>query len=145
MTAISLDSQIRLHPLSRQLENGVAIIGRGDQFLELPPEGLHFLAWLDQGLSLAEARQRFEVRFNPFPDPELFAVLEAFLATNRPGGQGSSDIWIATRASTGTPFSPSDFQPASVLNSITSLCPLRSASAPRARFATDCPSSMLAV
>lgn len=80
MTAISLDSQIRLHPLSRQLENGVAIIGRGDQFLELPPEGLHFLAWLDQGLSLAEARQRFEVRFNPFPDPELFAVLEAFLA-----------------------------------------------------------------
>ena len=80
VTAISLDSQIRLRPLSRQLENGVAIIGRGDQFLELPPEGLHFLAWLDEGLSLAEARQRFEAHYNPFPDTELFEVLEAFLA-----------------------------------------------------------------
>ena len=54
LSVISLDSQIRLRPLSKQLENGVAIIGWGDQFLELPPEGLQFLAWLDEGLSLAE-------------------------------------------------------------------------------------------
>lgn len=78
LSIISLDSQIRLRPLSKQLENGVAIIGWGDEFLELPPEGLHFIAWLDEGLSLGEARQRFETHYNPFPDAEVWAVLEAF-------------------------------------------------------------------
>lgn len=82
LSAISLDSRIRLHPLSRQLENGVAIIGWGDEFLELPPEGLQFIAWLDQGLSLAEARQQFEAHFNPFPETELLEVIQAFLACN---------------------------------------------------------------
>lgn len=82
LSAISLDSRIRLHPLSRQLENGVAIIGWGDEFLELPPEGLQFIAWLDQGLSLAEARQQFEAHFNPFPETELLEVIRAFLACN---------------------------------------------------------------
>ncbi len=82
LSAISLDSRIRLHPLSRQLENGVAIIGWGDEFLELPPEGLQFIAWLDQGLSLAEARQQFEAHFNPFPETELLEVMRAFLACN---------------------------------------------------------------
>lgn len=78
LSAISLDSQIRLRPLSRQLENGVAIIGWGDEFVELPPEGLHFIAWLDEGLSLAEARQRFEKLYNPFPEAEVWEVVKAF-------------------------------------------------------------------
>lgn len=82
LSAISLDSRIHLHPLSRQLENGVAIIGWGDEFLELPPEGLQFIAWLDQGLSLAEARQQFEAHFNPFSETELWEVIQAFLACN---------------------------------------------------------------
>jgi hypothetical protein len=76
---ISLDSQISLYPLSKQLENGVALIGRGDQFLELPPEGLDFVAWLNEGLSLAQARERFEARYNPFPDEEVIEVIHAFL------------------------------------------------------------------
>jgi len=80
LTAISLDSRIRLRPLSKQLENGVAIIGRGDQFLELPPEGLQFLTWLDEGLTLAEARDQFEAQYNPFSETELLEVIEAFSA-----------------------------------------------------------------
>ena len=78
-TSISLDSHIRLRPLSKQLENGVAVIGRDDQFLELPPEGLQFLTWLDKGMSLAEARQQFEANYNSFPEAELFEVVNTFL------------------------------------------------------------------
>lgn len=77
--SISLDSIIRLRPLSKQLEDGVVIIGRGDQFLELPPEGLDFLAWLDEGLTLGRARDRFEALHNPFPDEEVFEVINTFL------------------------------------------------------------------
>ncbi len=76
---IKLNSQIKLWPLSKQLENGVAVIGRNDQFLELPPEGLDFLTWLDEGLTLAQAKQRFETRYNPFPDEEVIEVMSAFL------------------------------------------------------------------
>ena len=76
---ITLDSTIRLHPLSEQRENGVVIIGRGDQFLELPSEGTDFLAWLAQGLTLKQARERFEARYNPFPDEGVLEVVEAFL------------------------------------------------------------------
>lgn len=76
---ISLDSRLQLRPLSKQLENGVLIIGHGDQFLELPPEGLDFLAWLDEGLTPAQARLRFEARYNPFPDEEVLDVINAFL------------------------------------------------------------------
>ncbi len=79
ISSISLDNQIRLRPLSKQLENGVAIIGWGDEFLELPPEGLQFIAWLEQGLSLAEARQRFETQFSPFSEAEVLEVIGAFL------------------------------------------------------------------
>src|SRR5512134_862109 len=82
LSAISLDSQIRLRPLSRQLENGVAIIGWGDEFLELPPEGLHFIAWLDEGLSLSEARRRFEAHYTPFSDDEVWEVIKAFWESN---------------------------------------------------------------
>lgn len=78
LSAISLDSQIRLRPLSKQLEHGVAIIGWGDEFLELPPEGLDFIAWLEQGLSLDEARQRFERHYNAFPEDEVWEVIKAF-------------------------------------------------------------------
>lgn len=46
-----------------------------------------------------------------------FDGLEAFLATNRAGGQGGADIWIATRTSAATPFAPADFSPAAPLNS----------------------------
>ncbi len=76
---ISSDSKVLLRPLSRQLENGIAIIGWGNQFLELPPEGLQFIAWLDEGLSLAEARKRFEALYNPFPESDLLEVMHAFL------------------------------------------------------------------
>ncbi len=79
---ISLDSRISVHPLSRQCENGVAIIGRGDQFLELPPEGLQFIDWLNEGLTLGEARARFEATYNPLPDEEMFEVMQAFLASD---------------------------------------------------------------
>jgi hypothetical protein len=77
--SITLDSRVRLHPLSRQLENGVAIIGRGDQFLELPTEGLDFLGWLDEGLTLAQARDRFESSHNSFPNDEVLEVINAFV------------------------------------------------------------------
>lgn len=43
--------------------------------------------------------------------------LEAFLATDRAGGEGGSDIWVARRASTSAAFSPIDFQPLDVINS----------------------------
>lgn len=76
---ITLESRIKLRPLSRQIENDVAIIGHNDYFLELPLAGLDFLNWLEQGLSLAEARARFEQRHNPFPDDDLQAVMAAFL------------------------------------------------------------------
>lgn len=76
---VTLDSKVHLHSLSKQLENGVAIIGRGDQFLELPSEGLDFLAWLDEGLTLAQARDRFEACYNSFPNDEVLEVINAFL------------------------------------------------------------------
>ena len=76
---ISLNSTLRLHPLSRQVENGVAIVGRNGQFLELPPEGLQFLDWLNEGLTLDRARKKFEEAFNPFPDEDLFDFATAFL------------------------------------------------------------------
>jgi hypothetical protein len=76
---VTLDSKIHLRPLSKQLENGVVIVGREDQFLELPSEGLDFLAWLDDGLTLAQARDRFESCYNPFPNDDLFEVINAFL------------------------------------------------------------------
>lgn len=78
LLAISLDSQILLRPLSKQLENGVAIIGWEGEFLELPPEGLQFIAWLDEGLSLGEARRRFETHYNTFPEAEMWEVVQAF-------------------------------------------------------------------
>ncbi len=76
---ISLNSTLRLHPLSRQVENGVAIVGRNGQFLELPPEGLQFLDWLNEGLTLDGARKKFEEAFTPFPDEDLFDFTTAFL------------------------------------------------------------------
>lgn len=76
---ISLNSTFRLHPLSRQVENGVAIVGRNGQFLELPPEGLQFLDWLNEGLSLDRARKKFEEAFNPFPDEDLLDFATAFV------------------------------------------------------------------
>lgn len=80
--SLSMESKIALHPLSSQIENGVVIVGRGDQFLELPLEGLDFIDWLNGGMSLAEARSRFEERFNPFPDDEVIDVVNAFLECN---------------------------------------------------------------
>jgi hypothetical protein len=77
--SISFDSTIRLHPLSKQYENGVVIIGRGDQFLELPPEGLDFLSWLNDGLTVTDARARFEARHQAFPDHEVLDVMQALL------------------------------------------------------------------
>jgi putative peptide zinc metalloprotease protein len=77
--SITINSRICLRPLSRQLENGVAIVGRGDQFLELPPEGLDFIKWLNEGLTVGHARQRFEARYEPFPEEQVLDVMKAFL------------------------------------------------------------------
>jgi len=76
---ISLDSKICLRPLSKQFENGVVIIGRDDQYLELPLEGLDLLAWLDKGLTLDQARGQFEALHNPFTDEEVLEVINAFI------------------------------------------------------------------
>jgi Tol biopolymer transport system component len=59
-------------------------------------------------VSTADGESRFALSFDG---------LEAFLATDRSGGKGGADIWIATRSSTSTPFSPADFSPAASLNS----------------------------
>ena len=53
-----------------------------------------------------------ETRFAP-----AASGLEAYLAAKRAGGLGGSDIWIATRASTATPFTPADFKLAAGLSS----------------------------
>ena len=74
--AISLDSRVRLRPLTKQLENGVVIIGHGDQFLELPTEGLDFLAWLDQGLTLAELAIHAQVA--PLAERDMAQYRSAF-------------------------------------------------------------------
>jgi hypothetical protein len=79
LPSITLNSQVSLHLLSRQRENGVAIIGRGDQFLELPPEGLDFINWLNEGLTLREARERFEAIYSPFPEEDVLEVVHTFL------------------------------------------------------------------
>ncbi|MDM8520412.1 hypothetical protein QUF64_10220 [Anaerolineales bacterium HSG6] len=77
--SITLDSQITLRNLSTQIEDGVALIGWQGQFLELPPEGIEFIGWLNEGLTVGQARERFETKFNPFPDEDLFGVMDAFL------------------------------------------------------------------
>jgi len=77
--SVTLDSKIHLRPLSKQLENGVVIIGREDQFLEMPSEGLDFLAWLDEGLTLVQAKDRFEALYNPFPSDEVVDVINTFV------------------------------------------------------------------
>lgn len=76
---VTLNSHITLCNLTQQTENGVVIIGRGDEFVELPVEGVDFLGWLNQGLSLAEARDRFEARHNPFPDDDVLELIDVFL------------------------------------------------------------------
>ena len=77
--AFTIDSHIQLRPLSKQQENDVVVIGYGDQFLELPVEGLDFLGWLEAGLTLRQARDRFEALHSPFPDEELIDVIQAFI------------------------------------------------------------------
>ena len=74
-----MHSRVQLRPLSQQIENGVVIIGYGERFLELPLEGVQFLGWLNQGMTLGEARQQFEAQFNPFPEEDLLEVMRAFL------------------------------------------------------------------
>ena len=76
---LTMASRVQLRPLSQQIENGVAIIGYGNQFLELPLEGLQFIEWLNEGTPLGEARLRFEAQFNPFPEEDLLEVMQAFL------------------------------------------------------------------
>ena len=53
-----------------------------------------------------------ETRFAPAANG-----LEAYLAAKRPGGLGGSDIWIATRASTSSPYTPASFKLATGLSS----------------------------
>jgi len=76
--SISLNSQIQIHPLSQQVENGVVIVGREGKFLELPLAGIEFINWLNDGLTLNEAKLRFEAKFNPFPEADLLAFIQTF-------------------------------------------------------------------
>jgi hypothetical protein len=76
---ITMESRVRLRPLSKQRESGVVIIGWHDEFLELPDAGLDFLAWLDEGMTLAQAREQFERRHDPFPEDDLLEVINTFL------------------------------------------------------------------
>lgn len=79
MPPISLDSKVNLRPLSQQIENGVVVLGYASQFLELPEEGVRFLNWLNAGLSLSQARQRFEAEIGPFPEADLLEIVDAFI------------------------------------------------------------------
>ncbi|MCB0154228.1 MAG: hypothetical protein KDF65_05475 [Anaerolineae bacterium] len=82
MSSISLDSRISLRPLSQQVENDVVVLGYADQFLELPVEGLQFLTWLDEGLNLAEAKQRFETEIGPLAEADVLEIMDAFLESD---------------------------------------------------------------
>lgn len=71
-------------------------------------------------------------RESPFGEPVLHAAintpatethfalahdeLTAFLSSDRSGGAGGSDIWVAVRAQRTTPFAPPDFIPLELLN-----------------------------
>lgn len=79
---ITLNSKINLRPLSQQIENGVVVLGYANQFLELPAEGVQFLTWLNEGMSLNAARQRFETEIGPFPEDDLLEIVDAFLESD---------------------------------------------------------------
>lgn len=103
---VTMNSQITLCDLTQQLENDVVIIGRGEEFLELPAEGVDFLVWLNQGLTLTQARDRFEARYNPFPNEEVLELIDVFLdsdfvaavdgqpASRQPVAQRSNGVWF---------------------------------------------------
>jgi putative peptide zinc metalloprotease protein len=80
--SVKLNSQITLRDLTQQVEDGVVIVGHGEDFLELPLEGVDFLEWLNEGFTLAQARARFEAKYNPFPDEELLELIELFLESD---------------------------------------------------------------
>ncbi|GAB4424174.1 MAG: hypothetical protein Kow0031_03020 [Anaerolineae bacterium] len=82
MSSLTLSSHVTLRPLSQQVENGVVLLGHADQFLELPEEGVQFLAWLNEGDSLNQARQRFESQFGPFSEADLLEIMAAFLESD---------------------------------------------------------------
>ena len=99
-----MQSRVQLRPLSQQIENGVVIIGYGERFLELPLEGVQFLGWLNQGMTLGEARQQFEAQFNPFPEEDLLGVMQAFLKNEFVAAvDGQAIVPVAAASSTPTP------------------------------------------
>jgi hypothetical protein len=72
-----------------------------------PSPGAPFGAVTKHPVSTAEVESRLSLSADG---------LEAFLAADWTGGPGQSDIWIATRSSTATPFAAADFQPATALS-----------------------------
>jgi WD40 repeat protein len=49
--------------------------------------------------------------------------LSLFMASNRPGGKGGLDIWVATRASAGAPFGAPQSLPAPINSAADDFCP----------------------
>ena len=102
----TMNSQILLRPLSEQLENGVVVIGYGGQFVELPSEGLDFLHWLEEGLTLSQARDRFESCHSPFPDEEVIDVINTFLECDFVAAVDGRVITPLTKPFETTPSNP---------------------------------------
>ncbi|HEV2371922.1 MAG TPA: PqqD family protein [Streptosporangiaceae bacterium] len=70
-TAVSGDTVVHLFPLHiGPEEDGVCEVGRPDTgtFIALPPEGVSLLAWLGDGLPVAEVLARFEAHYGVAPD-----------------------------------------------------------------------------
>jgi putative peptide zinc metalloprotease protein len=82
MPAITPETKVTLRPLSQQIENGVVVLGYANEFLELPAEGVTFLAWLNEGLTLNAARKRFEQQVGPFSEADLLEMMDAFLESD---------------------------------------------------------------
>jgi len=73
--------------------------------------------------SIAGTSSEFNTSFNdgcPIQSPD---GLSFFMATNRPGGLGGIDIWVATRASTDDPWGPPSNLGAPVNSSADDFCP----------------------
>lgn len=73
-------AQVAVHPFTRQPDGEETVIGRADTgvFLALPNEAVEILDWLQEGLTVGEAQQRYGERYGEIPDIEdLLELLQA--------------------------------------------------------------------
>jgi hypothetical protein len=70
MTQLGDSARVVLHPLHVSDDRDEHVVGRVDTgtFVSLPPEGLAIIRWLQDGLSVAQVRQRFVERYGEPPD-----------------------------------------------------------------------------